>query len=93
MVIKQTWLLQAIEELEGITLTEERYNKYLEYLAEYYQFDNVEQLQEYITNLDAEEIIRSDARYEAIYDYLIENANITLEKVDMLEKAKAGELE
>jgi trigger factor len=93
LVIKQTMLLQAIEELEGIKLTDARYEKYLEYLTEYYQFDNIEQLKEYIEYLDSEDVIRSDARYEAIYDFLIENQNITTEKVDLLEKAKAGELE
>lgn len=92
LVIKQTWLLQAIEELENITLSEARYNEYLEYLVEYYQFDDVAQLKESIIELGSEDIVRSDARYEAIYDYIIEHAKLTIEKVDMLEEAKAGDL-
>ena len=93
LIIKQTMLLQAIKELESIELTENKYQEYLKYLTKYYQFDNIDTLKTYIDEIGAEELVRSDAEYEAIYDFLIENQKITIEKVDMLEKAKAGELE
>lgn len=90
ILIKKTMIVNAIKELEGLTLTDEAYKDYLEYLVVYYQFDTVEDLQKSITELDVEKTIKSDATYEVVYQFLINNQNIKTEKKDLYDSNNLG---
>jgi FKBP-type peptidyl-prolyl cis-trans isomerase (trigger factor) len=82
-LIKKTMIVNAIKELEGITLTEEAYQEYLEFLVVYYQFDSIDALKKSITELGVEETIKNDATYELVYKFLLNNQVLKIEQKDL----------
>lgn len=82
-LIKKTMLIEAIQSLEGLTLTDTEYANYLNYLKEYYQFDSIDALNKSIKELNVEETIKSDATHNIVYNFLVENQNLKIEKKDL----------
>lgn len=82
-LIKKTMLIDAIQSLEGLDLTDEAYDNYLNYLKDYYQFDSVDDLKKSIQDLNVENTIKNDAIHNLVYDFLISNQNLKIEEKNL----------